>query len=58
MQFDGPVIEEFLASTKQLAESIADEPGVISEIWNVEEGMTHYGSTYLFKNREYLEVYR
>lgn len=58
MTYDGPITEEFLAGTKELAESIADEPGIIWKIWTMEEGTTHFGSTYLFRNKEYLETYR
>lgn len=58
MTYDGPVTDEFLSGTKQLAESIAAEPGVIWKIWTVEEGGNHYGSTYLFRNQEYLEAYK
>ncbi len=58
MKYSGPVTEEFLAGTKQLAESIAEEPGVIWKIWTIEEGTNHYGSTYLFRNLEYLETYK
>lgn len=58
MAYDGPITEEFLAATKQLAESIAKEPGVVWKIWTVEGGTNHYGSTYLFRNRESLETYK
>ncbi|MCA8884122.1 MAG: monooxygenase [Rhodobacteraceae bacterium] len=58
MTYDGPITEEFLAGTEQLAKSIAEEPGIIWKIWTVEDGTTHYGSTYLFRNREYLERYK
>ena len=58
MTYDGPVTEEFLAGTKQLAESISQEPGIIWKIWTAEESTNHYGSTYLFRNREYLETYK
>jgi len=58
MEYSGPITEEFLAGTTQLAESIAEEPGIIWKIWTVEEGTTHYGSTYLFRNLEYLETYK
>ncbi len=58
MKYDGLITDEFLAKTKELAESIAKEPGVIWKIWTIEEGTTHYGSTYLFKNRDYLETYK
>ncbi len=58
LSYDGPVTEEFLAGTKALAESIAEEPGIIWKIWTVEDGTNHYGSTYLFRNREYLETYK
>lgn len=58
MTYDGPITEEFLAGTEQLAKSIAEEPGIIWKIWTVEDGTNHYGSTYLFRNREYLESYK
>ena len=58
MKYDGPITDQFLAGTKELAESIAEEPGVIWKIWTVEEGTTHYGSTYLFRNLEQLETCR
>ena len=58
MTYDAPITEEFLAGAKQLAESIAEEPGVIWKIWTLEEGTNHYGSTYLFRNIEYLEAYK
>ncbi len=58
MTYDGPITEGFLAGTKQLAESIAEEPGVIWKIWTAEEGTNHYGSTYLFRDRAYLETYK
>lgn len=58
MTYDGPVTDEFLAGTRELAESIAKEPGVIWKIWTVEEGTSHFGSTYLFRNRDYLETYK
>ena len=58
LSYDGPITDKFLAGTKQLAESIADEPGVIWKIWTVEEGTSHFGSTYLFRNRDYLETYK
>ena len=31
MKYDGPITDEFLAGTRELAESIAEEPGVIWE---------------------------
>ena len=58
LHHDGPVTEEFLAGTKQLAESIADEPGTIRKIRAVEEGTNHYGSTYLFRKREHPETHK
>lgn len=58
LTYDGPITEEFLAGTKQLAESIAEEPGVIWKIWTVEPGTNHYGSTYLFRSLEHLETYK
>lgn len=58
MTYLGPIDDEFLAGTRQLAESIANEPGVIWKIWTVEEGTNRFGSAYLFRNREYLDAYK
>lgn len=58
LAYDGPVTAEFLAGTKGLAESIAQEPGVVWKIWTVEEGTNHFGSTYLFRDRASLETYK
>lgn len=58
MTYDGPITDEFLAGTKELAKSIAQEPGVIWKIWTHEEGTNHFGSTYLFRSLEYLETYK
>ncbi|UWQ07718.1 monooxygenase [Aliiroseovarius crassostreae] len=58
MTYDGPITDEFLQGTKQLAESIAEEPGIIWKIWTAEEGTNHYGSTYLFRTRDDLETYK
>ena len=58
IKYDGPVTKEFMEGNKQLAESIALEEGVVWKIWTYEEGTNHFGSTYLFKNLEYLEKYR
>ncbi|WP_106795117.1 monooxygenase [Aquimarina sp. Aq78] len=58
LKYDGPVTQEFMEGNKQLAESIAEEEGVVWKIWTYEEGTDHYGSTYLFKNLDYLKKYR
>ncbi|UWQ81523.1 monooxygenase (plasmid) [Leisingera sp. S132] len=58
LTYDGPVTEEFLQGAKQLAESIAQEPGVVWKIWTHEAGTNHFGSTYLFKSLEHLEAYK
>ncbi|GAA4279224.1 monooxygenase [Aquimarina mytili] len=58
LKYDGPVTQEFMDGNKQLAASIAEEEGIIWKIWTYEEGTNHYGSTYLFKNLDYLEKYR
>lgn len=58
LKYDGPVTQEFMEGNKQLAESIAKEEGVIWKIWTYEKGTNHFGSTYLFKNLEYLNKYR
>ncbi|WP_035092507.1 monooxygenase [Aquimarina macrocephali] len=58
LKYDGPVTQEFMEGNKNLAKSIAEEEGVIWKIWTHEEGTNHFGSTYLFKNEEYLKKYR
>ena len=58
MRVAGPMNEEAAAGMKQLAESIAREPGVIWKIWTHEAGTDRFGSTYLFKNLEALETYK
>lgn len=58
MRVDGPPDAAMQKSMQQLAESIAEEPGVIWKIWTYEEGTNHIGSTYLFKDLEHLERYK
>lgn len=58
LKYNGPITEEFIEGNKQLAESIAKEEGIIWKIWTHEEGTNHYGSTYLFKNLDYLTKYK
>jgi hypothetical protein len=58
MTYDGPITDEFMAGTKQLAESIAEEPGIVWKIWTAEEGTNHFGSTYLFRSLAHLETYK
>lgn len=58
LKYDGPITQEFMNGNKQLAESIAEEEGVVWKIWTYEEGTNHYGSTYLFKNLDYLKKYK
>lgn len=58
MRFNGPMNEETAAGMKQLAESIAQEPGVVWKIWTHESGTAHFGSTYLFTDIAALEAYK
>ncbi|NVK16306.1 MAG: monooxygenase [Rhodobacteraceae bacterium] len=58
MTYDGPVTGEFLERTRELARSIAGEPGILWKIWTIEEGTTRFGSTYLFRSQEDLQTYR
>ena len=58
LKYDGPITQEFMNGNKQLAESIAEEEGVVWKIWTYEESTNHYGSTYLFKNLDYLKKYK
>ncbi len=57
MQVKGPMNAEAAAGMKQLAESIAQEPGVVWKIWTHESETTHFGSTYLFTDIEALKTY-
>ena len=58
LYYDGPITEEFMKGNIALAESIAQEEGVIWKIWTYKKGTNHYGSTYLFKNIDYLVSYK
>ncbi len=58
LKVDGPPDAGMRESMKELAESIAKEPGVLWKIWTYEEGSNHVGSTYLFKDLEHLEKYK
>ncbi len=58
MTMEGDFTEEKMEKTKQLAESITGEPGVIWKIWTHEAGTAHFGSTYLFKDIDSLEKYK
>lgn len=58
LKYDGLVTQEFMDGNTSLAKSIAEEEGIIWKIWTHEEGTPHFGSTYLFKNKEYLMKYR
>lgn len=54
----GELDAEMQKRMRQLAESIAEEPGVLWKIWTYEDGTNHIGSTYLFKDIEHLHQYR
>ncbi len=58
MRVPGPIDDNAAEGMRQLAESIADEPGVIWKIWTHESGSDRFGSTYLFKDIASLKVYK
>ena len=58
MTYDGPITKEYSAEMKQMAESIAKEPGMIWKIWTFEDGTNRLVSSYLFRNLKYLEAYK
>ncbi len=58
MSYDGPMTDEFAEGTRQLAESIAQETGVIWKIWTIEQSTGAFGSTYLFRDLASLETYK
>ena len=45
MSIEDEFMDELVERTKQLSESIAQEPSVIWKIWTHEHGATHFGST-------------
>ncbi|UWQ77300.1 monooxygenase [Leisingera sp. M658] len=58
MRVSGPLNEEAAEGMRQLAQSIAEEPGVIWKIWTREGESDRFGSTYLFQDLEALETYK
>lgn len=58
LKYNGEVTPEFIAGMQQLAESIAQESGVVWKIWTHEANTNHFGSTYLFTDQQALETYR
>ena len=58
LKYDGEITEEFKAGNIRLAESIANDPGILWKIWTHEEGTNHFGSTYLFEDLEQLVEYK
>lgn len=58
LKVEGQPDAEMQRRMRQLAESIAEEPGVLWKIWTYEDGTNHIGSTYLFKDIEHLRQYR
>lgn len=58
MRVSGPIDDNAAEGMRQLAKSIAEEPGVIWKIWTHESGSDHFGSTYLFKDLASLEAYK
>ncbi|MGX9352734.1 monooxygenase [Shimia sp. W99] len=58
MHFNAPLDENSAKGMMQLAESIAEEPGVVWKIWTHEAGTAHFGSTYLFRDLAALETYK
>ena len=59
--FNGPFGKELADSLKDLAKSIADEPGLIWKIWTENPETSEAGGIYLFKNdrtaQNYIEMH-
>ncbi|UWQ91620.1 monooxygenase [Rhodobacteraceae bacterium M382] len=58
MTYNGPMTQEFAEGTKQLAHSIAQDPGVIWKIWTIDQNSGDFGSTYLFRDLAALDTYK
>lgn len=55
--FDGPFGEGMVNAMTELAQSIADEPGLIWKIWTENEDAKEAGGIYLFEDEAYARVY-
>ncbi|WP_372965547.1 monooxygenase [Marinobacter sp.] len=59
--FDGPFGQEMTVAMKELAESIAREPGFIWKIWTMNQETKEAGGIYLFEDevsaRKYLGMH-
>ena len=59
--FDGPFGQDMAAAMKELAESIAREPGFIWKLWTENADTKEAGGIYLFEDeasaRKYLEMH-
>ena len=55
--FNGPFGQEMAEALKELANSIAEEPGFIWKIWTENEGTQEAGGIYLFENEESAKSY-
>lgn len=58
MTSKAPMNEEFAEKTKNVAETIAEEPGVLWKIWAMDPITKAFGSTYLFRSLEDLEAHK
>lgn len=56
--FEGPFGAEMTAAMKGLAESIANEPGLIWKIWTEDAEGKKAGGIYLFESKETAEAYK
>ena len=55
--FHGPWGESMTQAMRELAESIAEEPGLIWKIWTENQQTQEAGGIYLFADRESAEAY-
>lgn len=56
--FEGPFGEEMTLAMKGLAESIANEEGLIWKIWTEDPDNHRAGGVYLFDTKEHAEAYK
>ena len=55
--FDGPFGQEMTDSMKELAESIAKEPGLIWKVWTENPATKEAGGIYLFEDSDSADKY-
>lgn len=55
--YNGPWNEEMVTAMRELADSIAKEPGLVWKIWTENKDSNHAGGVYLFTDKESAQNY-